>query len=289
VTRTDRTLDYFREDNNRGSELLRNILMTYVMYNFNLGYVQGMSDILAPILMEIQDEALSFWLFVKFMDRIWTNFEMSQEGMQRQLRESYTILQLIDPRFSAYLDACDASNMYFGFRWLLILFKREFSTTDIMTLWEALWTELPGPSFQLFIGLAILEEHKTTIMEHRYGLSEILRQIKDLTLRIELCETMKNAEAIYRKILATEEKLPNNIRVIVGLPEKPDPSPNLETASGSSQSQSPDQLGDCLSVGAGDELTTSTGSSGPIIRSTGPTVEEQSLELQCDMGISQFM
>jgi len=44
-----------------------------------------------------------------------------------------------------------------------------------MTLWEALWTQQPGPNFQLFIGLAILEQHRSTIMENKFGLSEILR------------------------------------------------------------------------------------------------------------------
>jgi hypothetical protein len=206
------------------------------------------------------------------------------------LRESYTILQLIDPRFSAYLDACDASNMYFAFRWLLILFKREFSTSDILTLWESLWTELPGPSYQLFIGLAILEEHKTTIMEHKYGLSEILRHINDLTLRIDLCETLVNAEAIYRQILASEDKLPNNIRVIIGLPEKPE-SFELSSPVNPASPEPDPEAGD--EPGQGVPLPSSSSSSSPrsyvVSHSVGPTVEEQSLDLHCDMGISQFM
>lgn len=67
-----------------------------------------------------------YWidLFKCFIIRMQdSNFEMSQEGMQKQLKDSYTLLQLVDPRLGAYLDACDASNMYFGFRWLLIWFK----------------------------------------------------------------------------------------------------------------------------------------------------------------------
>lgn len=41
------------------------------MYNFDLGYVQGMSDLLSPILMIMNsDEVESFWCFVGFMNRV---------------------------------------------------------------------------------------------------------------------------------------------------------------------------------------------------------------------------
>jgi len=69
-------MEYFKGDDSPGLDTLRNILMTYMMYNFNLGYVQGMSDILAPILMEVQDEIHAFWLFVKFMERIVSKLEV---------------------------------------------------------------------------------------------------------------------------------------------------------------------------------------------------------------------
>ena len=40
VFRTDRTHPFFAGDNNKNVALLQDILMTYVMYNFDLGYVQ---------------------------------------------------------------------------------------------------------------------------------------------------------------------------------------------------------------------------------------------------------
>jgi hypothetical protein len=40
VFRTDRTHPYFEGDNNKNIDLLQDILMTYVMFNFDLGYVQ---------------------------------------------------------------------------------------------------------------------------------------------------------------------------------------------------------------------------------------------------------
>ena len=40
VSRTDRTHPFFVGDGNKNVDLLQDILMTYIMYNFDLGYVQ---------------------------------------------------------------------------------------------------------------------------------------------------------------------------------------------------------------------------------------------------------
>lgn len=46
------------------------MLLTYNEYNRGLGYVQGMSDLLAPIYAVMQDDAVAFWGFVGFMKRM---------------------------------------------------------------------------------------------------------------------------------------------------------------------------------------------------------------------------
>jgi hypothetical protein len=46
------------------------MLLTYNEYNKDLGYVQGMSDLLAPIYAVMQDDAIAFWGFVGFMERM---------------------------------------------------------------------------------------------------------------------------------------------------------------------------------------------------------------------------
>jgi hypothetical protein len=67
VNRTDRTHPFYQGDNNKHVEMLSDILMTYVMYNFDLGYVQGMSDLLSPILYVMGDEVDAFWCFKGFI------------------------------------------------------------------------------------------------------------------------------------------------------------------------------------------------------------------------------
>lgn len=40
VLRTDRSFDHYSGQDNKNLKVLNDILMTYVMYNFDLGYVQ---------------------------------------------------------------------------------------------------------------------------------------------------------------------------------------------------------------------------------------------------------
>lgn len=51
-------------------EQMKDMLLTYNEYNKELGYVQGMSDLLAPIYAVMQDDAVAFWGFVGFMGRM---------------------------------------------------------------------------------------------------------------------------------------------------------------------------------------------------------------------------
>lgn len=60
VKRTDRSLPFYSGENNKNLHTLEAILMTYVMYNFDLGYVQGMSDLLAPLLAVVVSYKLKY-------------------------------------------------------------------------------------------------------------------------------------------------------------------------------------------------------------------------------------
>ena len=85
VNRTDRTHVFFQGEKNPNLDLLSDVLMTYVMYNFDLGYVQGMSDLLAPVLVVMENEVDAFWCFVGFMELIGRNFELDQSTMKQQM------------------------------------------------------------------------------------------------------------------------------------------------------------------------------------------------------------
>ncbi|EFA02210.1 TBC1 domain family member 15 [Tribolium castaneum] len=217
VNRTDRTMDFYAGDNNPNLQLLYDILMTYIMYNFDLGYVQGMSDLLSPILHLLKNEVDAFWCFVGFMNKISSNFDIDQAGMKEQLQNLHTLLGFIEPQLVNYLDKHDSGNMFFCFRWLLVWFKRELSYDDVMRLWEVLWTGLPCENFHLLVCVAILETEKQALMENNYGFTEILKHINDLCGKLDVAAVLVKAEGIFHQIKEAEH-LTDNIRMILGLP-----------------------------------------------------------------------
>ncbi|XP_045494744.1 TBC1 domain family member 15 isoform X1 [Colias croceus] len=216
VNRTDRTHPFYSGDNNPNLIVLQDILMTYVMYNFDLGYVQGMSDILAPLLLLLGNEVDSFWCFAGFMERIASNFDMDQAGMKQQLLNLQQLLTFASPDLAKHLASKDSGNMYFCFRWLLVWFKREFSHRDIMRLWEVLWTGLPCANFHLFICVAILDAEKDVLISGDYGFTEILKHVNDLSMCLDVDKILSTAEGIYHQVISAPH-LTDQVRVILGL------------------------------------------------------------------------
>uniref|UniRef100_A0A672SSA6 TBC1 domain family member 15 n=1 Tax=Sinocyclocheilus grahami TaxID=75366 RepID=A0A672SSA6_SINGR len=229
VNRTDRHNSFFSGNENPGLALLHDVLMTYCMYNFDLGYVQGMSDLLSPLLFVTQNEVESFWCLTGFMD-LHQNFEESQEAMKQQLLQLSVLLRALDPELCDYLDSQDSGSLCFCFRWLLIWFKREFSFEDILSLWEVLWTRLPCENFHLLMASSILESQKEELIGSNHDFNSILKHINELTMKLDLQSVLCGAEAIYLQLTHCKE-LPSKVQEVLGLRvpcSSSDESPNSE-------------------------------------------------------------
>lgn len=207
--------------------MLHDILMTYCMYDFDLGYVQGMSDLLSPLLYVMENEVDAFWCFASYMDQMHQNFEEQMQGMKTQLIQLSTLLRLLDSGFCSYLESQDSGYLYFCFRWLLIRFKREFSFLDILRLWEVMWTELPCKNFHLLLCCAILESEKQQIMEKHYGFNEILKHINELSMKIDVEDILCKAEAISLQMVKCKE-LPQAVCEILGLQDSEVTTPDSD-------------------------------------------------------------
>lgn len=228
VVRTDRQVKYYSDDGGRGLRLLRNVLLSYSMYNFDLGYCQGMSDFVSPLLLVMQDDVLAFWCFVRLMEglpssaacrsddpvgdkrillqppaaaaaglRVADNFLVDQSGIQRQLNRLGEIVKLLDPYFYLYLDRHDLTNMFVAFRWILVLFKREFEELDsVSRIWEALWSNsVCADGLHLFMAAGLLLRHARKIVDEAMGFDDVLRYVNGLAGHLQAEELLLDAEA----------------------------------------------------------------------------------------------
>lgn len=222
VHRTDRTIPLFAGEDiphpdpdspfadtgtNVHMEQMKDMLLTYNEYNPDLGYVQGMSDLLAPLYAVMQDDAVAFWAFVGFMDRMEHNFLRDQSGMRTQLLTIDHLVQLMDPQLYLHLQSADSTNFFFFFRMLLVWYKREFEWADVLRLWESLWTDYLSSSFHLFFALAILEKHRDVIMDHLKHFDEVLKYINELSNSMELIPLLTRAESLFRRFERTVQAI----------------------------------------------------------------------------------
>lgn len=249
VNRTDRTQKFFSGDRNQNLQVLYDILMTYCLYNFDLGYVQGMSDLLSPVLVVMENEVDAFWCFAGLMERMCQNFEMDQGGMKKQLTQIQKLMQVYDPELYTYLESHDSGNFYFCFRWILIHFKREFHFHEISRLWEVLWTDLPCQNFHLIFSLAILDSEKSTLIENKFGFTEILKHINDISLTIPMEDMLKKAEGIFLQ-MKQYKKLPPAVKEILGL-QPPSPESSGSSAAGTPATREPSPFPGPASNGVG--------------------------------------
>ena len=155
----------------------------------------------------MEDEVISFWCFEYLMKTKEQNFFINSEGMENQLNQLRGILKILDRDFYFYLESKDATNLYFSFRWLLVIFKREFEFEEIKRLWESLFTDFMGNNFHLFIAYAILSLHRNTIIKEQMSFDEILKFCIDLSGNLNLDECMFFAQKSYLHYQAIEKEI----------------------------------------------------------------------------------
>ncbi|CDR40630.1 CYFA0S05e02630g1_1 [Cyberlindnera fabianii] len=184
---------------NKHLRALREILLTFNEYNDKLGYVQGMTDLLSPLYVVLQDESMAFWAFVKFMDRMERNFLHDQHGMKDQMNALNELVQFMLPDLFIHLQKCDSTDLFFFFRMLLVWFKREMPWNDVLRLWEVLWTDFYSSQFHLFFALAILQKNEKIVTEHLTKFDEVLKYFNDLSMTYNLNDLLTRSELLFLK------------------------------------------------------------------------------------------
>ena len=124
ITRTDRDVEFYKPNSTNitstvGNEKqadfeiestqidngnlisIGNILEAYSVYDPEIGYVQGMSDLLSPVYFLMRDECDAFWCFVGMMKEMRDNFKENSVKIQNQLDALSTLVKKFDPNLDS--------------------------------------------------------------------------------------------------------------------------------------------------------------------------------------------
>jgi len=231
VPRTDRSQVYFEGKGNQNLLVLRDILITYSAYHQDVGYVQGMNDILSRFLIVLGSEAEAYWCFVNYMETVKRDF--LDDGMLDKIKHVRLLLRKMDEHLYNHFEAHGMGDMLFVHRWLVLTFKREFPFEDALTMFEIISSqhlelssmeaerererqrakelERDGGefhvqvvdmntnySFEVFVCLAVLKEYRNELLKCS-EVSSVYNTIHSLSMKMDLNIILMRAEELFFK------------------------------------------------------------------------------------------
>ncbi|XP_066509859.1 small G protein signaling modulator 1-like isoform X2 [Hoplias malabaricus] len=199
VQRCDRNYWYFTPAN---LEKLRNIMCSYVWQHLEIGYVQGMCDLLAPLLVILDDEALAFSCFSELMNRMNQNFPHGG-AMDTHFANMRSLIQILDSElFELMHQNGDYTHFYFCYRWFLLDFKRELVYDDVFSVWETIWAAkyVSSNHFVLFIALALVEIYRDIILENNMDFTDIIKFFNEMAEHHNVKQVLAMARDLVCKV-----------------------------------------------------------------------------------------
>ncbi|KAF3519306.1 hypothetical protein DY000_02061149, partial [Brassica cretica] len=189
------------------------ILEAYAVYDPEIGYCQGMSDLLSPILAVIEDDAFAFWCFVGFMSKARHNFRLDEVGIRRQLSMVSKIIKYKDIRLYRHLENLEAEDCFFVYRMVVVMFRRELTFEQTLCLWEVMWADQaairtgiakatwgrirlrapPTEDLLLYAIAASVLQRRKTIIEKYSGMDEIMKECNSMAGRLDVWKLLDDA------------------------------------------------------------------------------------------------
>uniref|UniRef100_G1P0C5 Small G protein signaling modulator 2 n=1 Tax=Myotis lucifugus TaxID=59463 RepID=G1P0C5_MYOLU len=199
VQRCDRNYWYFSPPN---LERLRDIMCSYVWEHLDVGYVQGMCDLLAPLLVILDNDQLTYSCFSHLMKRMSQNFP-NGGAMDTHFANMRSLIQILDSElFELMHQNGDYTHFYFCYRWFLLDFKRELLYEDVFAVWEVIWAaqHISSEHFVLFIALALVEAYREIIRDNNMDFTDIIKFFNERAEHHDAQEILRIARDLVHKV-----------------------------------------------------------------------------------------
>ncbi|XP_048413451.1 small G protein signaling modulator 2 isoform X2 [Stegostoma tigrinum] len=199
VQRCDRNYWYFTAIN---LERLKTVMCSYVWEHLDVGYVQGMCDLLAPLMVILDSEPLAYSCFTQLMKRMNQNFP-NGGAMDTHFANMRSLIQILDSElFELMHQNGDYTHFYFCYRWFLLDFKRELLYEDVFAVWEVIWAAkfISSEYFVLFIALALVEVYREIIRDNNMDFTDIIKFFNEMAERHDAQQILRIARELVYKV-----------------------------------------------------------------------------------------
>ncbi|CAL5206505.1 unnamed protein product [Lathyrus oleraceus] len=189
------------------------ILEAYALYDPEIGYCQGMSDLLSPIVSIISEDHEAFWCFVGFMKKARQNFRLDEVGIRRQLELVAKIIKYKDAHLFKHLEKLQAEDCFFVYRMVVVLFRRELTFEQTICLWEVMWADQaavragigisawnkvrkrapPTDDLLLYAIAASVLQRRKLIIERYSSMDEIIRECNSMSGQLDVLKLLDDA------------------------------------------------------------------------------------------------
>ncbi|KAK5173907.1 uncharacterized protein LTR77_002588 [Saxophila tyrrhenica] len=193
---------YFRQPDTQRA--LTDILFVFCKLNPDVGYRQGMHELLAPILWAVERDAIdlgqsskalgedaviktmfdsehvehdTFALFGQVMQSAKVFYEQTTSDgnenpmVSRSRRIFSDMLPQVDEKLATHLARIDIVPQVFLIRWVRLLFGREFAFDEMLTMWDVIFAEDPSLEVVDHICIAMLLRIRWDLIEADYNVA----------------------------------------------------------------------------------------------------------------------
>ena len=181
---------------------MERILYIYSIRHPATKYVQGMNDLLTPLLLVFMHpyvddvlrcdvalldeqivlnvEADAYWCLTKLLDNIQDHYTFSQPGLQRMVLRLEDLVQRMDEELHNHFIAQGVEYMQFAFRWMNCILLREVPLRAILRVWDTYLSEDRGgfENFHVYVCVVLLKKYRDKLLEMEF--QDILTFLQDL-------------------------------------------------------------------------------------------------------------
>lgn len=171
---------------------MERVLYIYSIRHPASGYVQGMNDLLTPLLLVfmhpyVEDvlrcdvalldeqvvlnvEADAYWCLTKLLDGIQDHYTFSQPGLQRMMLRLEDLVRRVDEPLHLHFEEQGMQYMQFAFRWMNCLLLREVPLRAILRVWDTYLAEDRGgfENFHVYVCVVLLKKYRDKLVEMEF-------------------------------------------------------------------------------------------------------------------------